>query len=90
MGSAPEADLTTVRDDVRGFVVENFLFGEDRPFGEEESFLESGLIDSTGILELIRFIEETFSLTVEDEEMVPENLDSLSNIARYVVRKRTV
>ena len=88
MGSAPEADLATVRDRVRGFIVDNFLFGEDRPFGEEESFLESGLIDSTGILELIRFLEETFSLAVEDEEMVPENLDSLSNIARYVERKR--
>ena len=88
MGSAPEADLATVRDRVRGFIVDNFLFGEDRSFEEEESFLETGLVDSTGILELIRFIEETFSFTVEDEEMVPENLDSLSNVARYVERKR--
>ena len=88
MGLASETDLAIVRDQVRGFIVNNFLFGEDRPFAEDESFLETGLIDSTGILELIRFIEDTFSFSVEDEEMIPENLDSLSNIARYVERKR--
>lgn len=88
MASLQETDLAAVKDRVRTFIVDNFLFGEDRPIGDDESFLETGLIDSTGILELIRFIEDSFSLTIKDEEMVPENLDSLSGIARYVESKR--
>lgn len=73
---------------IRAFIVENFLFGEDAAWLEEEtSFLESGVIDSTGILEIIMFIEETFGIHVEDDEIVPENLDSLKNLAAFLARK---
>ena len=62
---------------IREFVVENFLFGEANGFKDETSFLEEGIIDSTGILELVTYLEDEFSITVEDEELVPENLDSI-------------
>ncbi|MBN2123710.1 MAG: acyl carrier protein [Deltaproteobacteria bacterium] len=72
---------------VRNFVVENFLFGDDGPLKEDTSFLEEGIIDSTGILELIAFLEETYGLTIRDEEYVPENFDTLGNVARFLERK---
>jgi acyl carrier protein len=54
---------------------------------DDTSFLEEGIIDSTGVLELVGFIEEDFSITVEDEELVPENLDSINNVTTYLERK---
>jgi acyl carrier protein len=72
---------------VKNFVVENFLFGEDSMLKEETSFLEEGIIDSTGILELIAFLEETYEVTIGDEEIVPENFDTLGNVARFLERK---
>lgn len=72
---------------IRDFIVENFLFGEDNGFTEETSFLESGMIDSTGILEIINFLEETYHIVVEDNELVPENLDSLRNLDRFLNEK---
>jgi acyl carrier protein len=54
---------------------------------EDTSFLDLGIIDSTGVIELISFLEETYGIHVEDDEMVPENLDSLKNIEQYVVQK---
>jgi acyl carrier protein len=77
-----------IRVKIRGFIVENFLFGTDSPdLRDETSFLQSGVMDSTGILELIRFVEVTYQIQVADTETVPENLDSLNNIAGFVVRK---
>ena len=72
---------------VREFVVENFLFGDGESLENDTSFMEEGIIDSTGILELVFFLEETFSLSVEDDELVPNNMDSLQNIARFIDRK---
>jgi acyl carrier protein len=72
---------------IRDFIVENFLFGEDNGFTEETSFLESGMVDSTGILEIINFLEETYHIVVEDNELIPENLDSLKNLDRYLNTK---
>lgn len=73
---------------VRAFVVENFLFGQNgATLKDGESFLERGIIDSTGILELIGFLEDEFEIEVEDEEMVPENLDSVKRVADYLARK---
>lgn len=73
---------------VRGFVVENFLFGDDSRVSDDASFLENGIIDSTGVLELIEYLEKTFTIRVEDEEVIPENLDSLKNISRYLESKQ--
>ncbi|MHC4323085.1 MAG: acyl carrier protein [Planctomycetota bacterium] len=72
---------------VREFVVENFLFGDGEALKDDTSFMEEGIIDSTGILELVFFLEETFGLSVEDDELVPDNMDSLQNIAGYIGRK---
>ena len=72
---------------IRKFIIENFLFEEDDNLKEDTSFLESGIIDSTGILELVSFVEETYGISVEDDEIVPENLDSISNIVAYVNKK---
>ena len=79
--------MNEVRDKIRAFVVENFLFGKDDGFSDDTSFLEEGIIDSTGILELVSFLEEEYSISVEDEELVPENLDSINNAVAYVERK---
>jgi len=80
--------LEDVQRTIRKFIIENYLFGADSPgLLPATSFLESGVIDSTGILELIQFVEATFGVHVADTEMVPENLDSLDNIGRFVTRK---
>jgi acyl carrier protein len=72
---------------VRAFIVTNFLFGDDIVLEDNASFIETGVIDSTGILELANYLEETFGITVEDDEFVPENLGSIALIARYLERK---
>ena len=72
---------------IREFVIENFLFGEANGLKDDTSFLEEGIIDSTGILELVTFLEEEFSIRVEDEELVPENLDSINNVTAFLERK---
>ena len=73
---------------IREFIIENFLFGEANGLEEETSFLENGIIDSTGILELVTYLEETFGIEVEDEELVPENLDSIANVVKYLTAKQ--
>ncbi len=75
------------REKIRAFILENFLFGEGDGLKDDSSFLEDGIIDSTGILELVSFLEEEFSITVEDDELEPENLDSIDNVARYLEKK---
>ena len=74
---------------IRTFIVENFLFGDDDGLNDSTSFLEEGVIDSTGILELVSFVEETFEIIIEDEELIPENLDSIDNVNRYIRKKVT-
>jgi acyl carrier protein len=69
------------------FIVENFLFGEERELDGSASLLESGILDSTGVLELVSFLETNFRIQVADTEMVVENLDSLENISRFVSAK---
>ena len=76
-----------MKEKIREFIVENFLFGEDGNLRDETSFLDEGIIDSTGILELVSFLEEEFSITVEDEDLVPENLDSINNVVTYLEKK---
>jgi acyl carrier protein len=77
-------------EQVRQYILENFLFSTDTSLlGEDESFLERGLIDSTGMLEVILFLEESFGVKVADDEMVPENLDSVNRIAAFIERKKS-
>jgi acyl carrier protein len=78
---------TTIQDDVREFVIDNFLFGQDGDLADDESFLEKGVIDSTGVLELVGFLETCFAISVEDEDLVPANLDSVGRVTSFVQRK---
>ena len=73
---------------IREFIVENFLFGEGNGLPDDTSFLDEGIIDSTGILELVAFLEEVFGIEVEDEELISENLDSIANIVQYLTTKQ--
>ena len=90
MHTLAEAVVTreTIANDIREFIVANFLFGQEgdgiRP---EASFLESGIIDSTGLLELVAFLEGRYGIAVGDRDLLPENLDSLANVSRFVVGK---
>ena len=79
--------MSEIRDKVRNFIIENFLFGKDDGLTDETSFLEGGIIDSTGILELVSFLEEEFGIAVEDEELIPEYLDSIKNVVGYLEGK---
>ena len=79
---------TAIKNKVREFIKNNFLLGNDSSsLSDEDSFLETGIMDSTGILELITFIEENYSISIEDDELLPENLDSLNNVAAFIKRK---
>jgi len=83
-----EIETKGVKTKLRDFIVNNFLFGTDElHFDDDDSFLEKGIIDSTGILELIEYLEETYAMTIEDDELIPENLDSLNRVEVFVGRK---
>jgi len=75
---------------LREFITDAFLpsSGVDS-FEDDDSFMESGIVDSTGILELLEFIEDTFHIQVQDEEVIPDNLDSLAKLAAFILRKKT-
>jgi acyl carrier protein len=73
--------------EIRNFVLSNFAFGDDVTFQDDSSFFEKGIIDSTGVLELIVFMESTYGIKIQDEEMIPENLDTVNRAARFVARK---
>ena len=77
------------KEKVREFIVETFLFGAtDSTPQDDESLLDSGIVDSTGVLELVAFLESEFGMDVKDEELVPENLDSIDNVAAFIERKQ--
>lgn len=82
--------MPTLIDELRSFVTDNFLFGQtDGHLTDETSFLEQGIIDSTGLLELIGFVERTYGVRLADEELIPDNLDSLQKLACFVGRKQS-
>ena len=77
-----------IKDRLKSFITENFLpFSGLESFEETDSLLENGIIDSTGVLELLEYIEENFSLQVEDSEVIPENLDSINSLMDFIARK---
>jgi acyl carrier protein len=80
--------VDTYASEIRAFIVTNFLFGQEGDgFADDKSFLETGIIDSTGLLELVSFVEQRYGISIGDRELVPENLDSLRNISQFVARK---
>jgi len=72
---------------LRSFIIENFLYGDGSGFTDETSFLESGIVDSTGLLEIVSFLESEFGITVEDDELIPENFDCLVKLSIFLARK---
>ncbi len=80
--------MTSIETDVRRYIVDKLLFGRtDTVVNGDTSFLESGLIDSTGVLELVAFLEEQFHIKVEDEDLIPANLDSINALTSFLERK---
>jgi len=77
--------LVKIKKEVRNFILENFL--PEKELSDDDSLLETGVIDSTGILEIVSFIQNTCGFIFEDEDLIPDNLDSIEKIAAFVTRK---
>ena len=77
----------SVEKKIRNFIEENFILDGNDNLSTEDSLLEKGIIDSTGVLELVAFIEETYNVKIKDEELIPENLDSIKNITGFIQEK---
>ena len=82
--------MADIKNAVRKFLLDNFVMGSGAVIADDDSFMKNHILDSTGFIELIMFVEETYGLKVADAEMLPENFDSLSNIEGYVGRKTAV
>lgn len=78
----------SVQEDIREFIVENFLFGEEGGLRDDSSFLREGIVDSTGIMQLVSFIQEQYLIVIEDEELIPENLDSIQSVSMFIAEKK--
>lgn len=80
--------MRNIQQELRQFVIDNFLFGQGNGnLRNDDSFLDKGIIDSTGVLELVVFLEEKYRIKIEDRELVPDNLDSITNLVRFVETK---
>ena len=75
-------------EQLQTFIKKNFYVPDDTPFDNDTSLLDTGIIDSTGALEIVTFIEDTFSIEVDDDEMLPDNLDTVARIAKFVANKK--
>jgi acyl carrier protein len=78
----------SLQEEIKNFVVENFLFGEDKGLTYNSSFIKEGIVDSTGIMQLVSFIQDQYRIAIEDEELVPENLDSIEKVSAFIESKR--
>lgn len=76
--------MSNYRQDIKDHIVENYLFGQSEELSDDTSFLDAGILDSTGVLQLVFHLEDTYNIKVEDDEMLPENLDS---ICAFIERK---
>jgi acyl carrier protein len=80
--------IQTIDQEIRQFIIDNFFFGEpDAEMSNDDSLLDRGIIDSTGVLELVEFLEEKYVIKVQDDELVPQNLDSVNSLVQFVNRK---
>ena len=88
MAKTEQLNSAATKEKVKAFIINNFLLeAGQKVLSDDDSFLEKGIVDSTGVLELVSFIEKTFGFRVEDEELIPDNLDSLSKVTAYVTKK---
>jgi len=74
-------------NDIREYIIDNFLFGEPGNLSDDTSFMEGGIVDSTGILEIVGYIEEKYGISIVDAELIPENFNSINNISKFLERK---
>ena len=80
--------MSSIEEKIRTYIAENILFSNNGyPHPDDTSFLEEGIVDSMGIMELVMLVDEGFGITVEDEEVIPDNFDSVSKLAAYIRRK---
>ena len=80
----------TVKNSIRTFIIDSFLFGDtSQAIADDTSLIDNNLVDSTGVLELVFFLESTFGISVKDTEVIPENLDSIGAMAAFIESKRT-
>jgi acyl carrier protein len=80
--------MQPIEQQLRQFVINNFLFGQGGDqLSNHDSFLEKGIVDSTGVLELVAFLEDQYQIKIEDEELIPANLDSIDNLVRFIEKK---
>lgn len=77
----------SVAEEIRNFVVDNFLFGDEAGLTDDSSFIKEGIVDSTGILQLVTYLQERYQIAVDDEELTPDNLDSVRRVAAFVEAK---
>jgi acyl carrier protein len=83
--------ISQVKHEIRVFIVENFLYGlDDGGLSDTVSFLSNGLIDSTGVLELVSFVENTYGISVKDDELIPDNFDSVDNLTNFILKKKNI
>jgi acyl carrier protein len=83
--------MENIKKNIRSYIANNILFSKgDYPYSDRTSLLEEGIIDSMNVLELVMFVENNFGFSVEDQEIIPENFDSVENLASYVERKSLV
>ena len=88
METGSKLNQADIKSTLKAFITESFMLGaESTLFSDDDSFMEKGIIDSTGVLELLQFIEETFAIKVEDDEVLPENLDTIINLERFIKKK---
>jgi acyl carrier protein len=80
--------VSDVKEKVRQFIISNFYVADPAALNDDASLLDAGIVDSTGVLEVITFLESEFGITVDDAEMVPENLDAVSHITAFVLKKK--
>ena len=80
-------NMTDLAPEIYKFIVDNFMFGQADGLGYDESLLQRGVIDSTGVLELLAFLEENFKITVNDDEVIPANFETVSGLAIYIQSK---
>ena len=75
---------------IRSYIVTTFLFGDGSKLDDETSFLENSILDSTGMLELINYVEQQFAISIDPMELIPDNLDSVKNVAAFIGRKKRI
>ena len=89
IGSMEDIALMDIKNQIRQYISENLTFDDSASeLDDEESFQDTGIVDSTGVMELVMFIEESYSVEVEDHEITPENFDSIANLAAFVQQKK--